>query len=156
MQVRESFANAVLRISLALSLRLLAGSLMILTGIIHLWLVPFLRVILVGPHDEWTAIMVLFGLLYLAIGIGLLAGKQISYYFGVIIPLVGAYIAALHEGYVAIVGQFAVYTYVYLRYRNPLIVIDIIVILCCCYLVCRYTSSFRLSELKRIVLRIWS
>jgi len=95
MQVRESFANAVLRISLALSLRLLAGSLMILTGIIHLWLVPFLHVILVGPHDEWTAIMVLFGLLYLAIGISLLAGKQISYYFGVIIPLVGAYMRCM-------------------------------------------------------------
>jgi hypothetical protein len=116
--------------------RLLAASLMMLTGIIHLALAAF-----TDPVDyEWTPVVALFGLLYLAVGIGLLADKRISYYLGAIIPLVGACVAALHESYLVTLAQFLIDTYTYLRYTNPLVGIDIVVILCCCYLILRSRS----------------
>ena len=75
----------------------------------------------------WMAVMALFGLLYCGIGIGLLVGNQISYYLGVIIPLVGACVATLHDySYVVKPARFV--------RRNPMVGVDIIVILCCCYI----------------------
>ncbi len=104
-------------------LRLLAASLMMLTGIIHLALTAF-------TAGTEMALMALFGLLYVAIGIGLLVSKRISYYLGAIIPLVGACLA--------------VYSYVVMKPELvllPLVAIDIIVILCCCYLILHKTPS---------------
>ena len=104
-------------------LRLLAASFMLLTGIIHLALTAF------TAGTEMVA-MAMFGLLYAAIGIGLFVGKRISYYLAVIIPFVGASIAT--------------YSYVVTKPELillPLVAIDIIVILCCCYLILHKTSS---------------
>jgi len=63
--------------------RLLAASLMMLTGIIHLALAAFTAGI-------EMASLALFGLLYAAIGIGLFVGKRLFNYLGVVVPLIGA------------------------------------------------------------------
>jgi hypothetical protein len=101
-------------------LRLLAAFLMMLNGADHLVETPF-------AAGMWMAVMALFGLLYSGIGIGLFVGNPIFYYLGAIIPLVGACIATLHDySYVVKPAQFV--------RRNPMVGIDIIVILCCCYI----------------------
>ena len=106
---------------LSKGLRLLAASLMLLTGVIHLALTAF-------TAGTEMALMALFGLLYIAIGIGLLVSKRVSYYLGAIIPSVGACLAA--------------YSYVVMKPELvdlPLIAIDILVILNCCYLILHKT-----------------
>jgi hypothetical protein len=117
-------------------LRLLAASLMTLNGVIHLVETAF-------TAGTWMAVMALFGVLYVAVGIGLLAvHKRISYYLGVIIPLVGASVAALHDySDLVMVTRGFEYVYTFVRFKTPLIVIDIIVIPCCCYLILHKTHS---------------
>jgi hypothetical protein len=99
------------------ALRFLAASSLLLTGLIHLVLIAYTTEMEMG-------IMALFGILYVLIGIGLLIDKRIFRYLGVIIPLFGA-----------ILG---VYSYVLIKSEITsllLIGIDIIVILCCSYLI---------------------
>jgi hypothetical protein len=103
-------------------IRLLAASLIMLAGIIHLALTAF-------TTGMEMATMALFGLLYVVIGIGLFIGRRLFSYLGVVVPLVGACLGA--------------YSYVAMKPETillPLIAIDIIVILCCCYLILHKTS----------------
>jgi hypothetical protein len=122
----NSFVTSLLgkwKMDIVKGLRLLAASLMMLTGIIHLVLIAFTTGVEMG-------LMALFGLLYVIIGFGLFIGRRLFSYLGVVIPLVGACLGA--------------YSYVAMKPEPillPLIVIDIIVILCCCYLILHKTSS---------------
>jgi hypothetical protein len=97
-------------------IRLLAASLIILGGIIHL------AAIAVTTGTQ-MAIMALFGVLYVVIGGGLFIGRRLFSYLGVVIPLAGTFIA----GYAYAVNPDTIIL--------PLIAIDIAVILCCCYLI---------------------
>jgi hypothetical protein len=104
-------------------IRFLAASLILLAGITHLVLVVF-------TTGMEMAIMAFFGLLYVVIAIGLFIGRRFFSYLGVVMPLVGACLGA--------------YSYVAMKPETillPLIAIDIVVILCCCYLIFHKTSS---------------
>jgi uncharacterized membrane protein (DUF2068 family) len=103
-------------------IRLLAASLIMLGGIIHL------AAIAVTTGTQ-MAIMAIFGVLYVVIAVGLFLGKRPFSYLGVVIPLVGAFVGG--------------YAYVVTREGTvlPLIAIDIAVILCCCYLILHKTFS---------------
>jgi uncharacterized membrane protein (DUF2068 family) len=103
-------------------IRLLAASLVMLGGIIHLAAIAF-------TTGMQMAIMALFGVLYVVIGAGLFMGRRLFSYLGVVIPLVGTFIA----GYAYAVNPDTTIL--------PLIAIDVIVILCCCYLILHKTSS---------------
>lgn len=97
-------------------IRLLASFLLLLTGIIHLALISI-------STEMEIAIMAIFGLLYVIIGVGLLLGKRFFIYSGLAIPLVGAFLGA--------------YSYLVMKPEIItlfLISIDIAVIMCCCYL----------------------
>jgi hypothetical protein len=104
------------------AIRFLGASLVLLGGIIHLAAVA----VTTGMQ---MAIMALFGVLYVAIGVGLFLGKHLFSYLGVVIPLVGTFIA----GYAYAVSPDMTIL--------PLIALDIIVILCCTYLILHKTSS---------------
>ena len=96
--------------------RLLAVFLLVLTGIIHLALIVF-------STGMEIAIMAIFGLLYVIIGIGLFFRKRFFIYSGLVIPMLGALLGA--------------YSYFVMKPEIItlfLISIDIAVILCCCYL----------------------
>jgi hypothetical protein len=104
-------------------IRFLAASLILLAGIIHLVLAVFTA----GMN---MASMAFFGVLYVVIGGGLFIGRRLFSYLGAVMPLVGAFLGA--------------YSYVAMKPETimlPLIAIDIIVILCCCYLILHKTSS---------------
>ena len=105
-------------------IRFLAAILIVLNGVIHLALTAFSATI------EEVAVMALFGLLYVVIGIGLFLGRRLFSYLGVVLPLIGVCIG----------------TYTYLTTKPEtitllLIAVDITVILCCLYLIFRRTSS---------------
>jgi uncharacterized membrane protein (DUF2068 family) len=106
-------------------IRLLAASLLTLVGIIYLTLAVFTMEIEIP-----TAILALVGLLYVAMGIGLFIGKRLFNYFGVVVPLIWASLGIYH--YVAIKPESTLL---------PFIAMDIIAILCCCYLILHKTSS---------------
>ena len=103
-------------------IRLLDASLIMLAGVIHLALAAF-------TAGMEMASIALFGVLYVVIGVGLFIGRRLFSYLGVVIPLVGAFAGAY--SYVAIKPETILL---------PLIAIDIIVILCCCYLILHKTS----------------
>lgn len=97
-------------------IRLLAAFLLVLTGIIHLALIVF-------STGMEIAIMAIFGSLYVIIGVGLLLKKRFFIYSGLVIPMLGALLGA----------------YSYLTMKPEiitlfLITIDIVIILCCFYL----------------------
>jgi hypothetical protein len=104
------------------SVRLIAASLIILNGIIHLALTAF------AATMEEIVVMALFGLLYVIIGIGLHLRRRLFSYLGVIFPFLGGCIG----------------TYTYLTMKPDMILlllvaVDIMVILCCLYLILRKT-----------------
>jgi len=98
-------------------IRLLAAFLLVLTGIIHLALIVF-------SSGMEIAVMAIFGLLYVIMGVGLFFRKRFFIYSGLVVPMLGALLGA--------------YSYLVMKPENMtliLISIDIVVILCCCYLV---------------------
>jgi len=106
-------------------IRLLAASLLTLVGIIYLALTPSAFTVGIEP-----ALLALVGLLYVAIGIGLFVGKRLFNYLGIVVPLIWASLGTIH--YVANKPES-----IYL----PFIATEIIVILCCCYLILHKTPS---------------
>jgi hypothetical protein len=104
------------------SIRFSAASLITLSGAIHL----ALAVTTTGMELATNAS---FGLLYVIIGIGLFLGRRLFSYIGAVFPILGAIIGA--------------YAYATLKPETiflPLIAIDIIVILCCFYLILHKAS----------------
>ena len=98
-------------------IRLLAAFLLVLTGIIHLALIVF-------SSGMEIAVMAIFGLLYVIMGVGLFFRKRFFIYSGLVVPMLGALLGA--------------YSYLVMKPENMtliLISIDIVVIFCCCYLV---------------------
>jgi hypothetical protein len=113
-------------------LRVLAAVLITISGIIHLGSELFYT--LAGTEIPGGSFMVgafiVFGVIYIIIGVGLLSGKQLFIYIGMIIPLVGGiggtsnFITGLSTGASSLV----------LFVIALIIVIDVFVILCCGYL----------------------
>ena len=98
-------------------LRLLAASLLIFTGIIHL---AMAAITWDSPMAPGSA---LFGALYLFLGIALFTNRRIFYILGAIVTIVGLMVGTY--AYVAISPEPVI---------PPLAAIDIIIILCCLYL----------------------
>ena len=104
-------------------LTLLAASLILFDGIGHLAAAAF-------ATELEMAVLALFGMLYVILGIGLFAGRRIFNYLGVVIPIVGVSIGTY--SYVALKPEPVVLAFVS---------IAIVVILCCGYLVLHKASS---------------
>jgi hypothetical protein len=98
-------------------LRFLAAVLIFFSGILH-----FVVGVLSGSNVADLAVGVGFGIAYMIIGAALFMGKRPFYYVGIILPLIG--------------GIGGTLVYVTTQATTPLIavVIDVIVILCCAYL----------------------
>jgi len=99
-------------------LRFLAAALILISGIVHL----VAGLALSGTDTGALAVGVGFGVLYIVIGVGLFVGKRLFSYLGMIFPLIGG------------IGG----TYVYLTSQMTgtlvAVAIDVIVVLCCGYL----------------------
>ena len=105
-------------------LRLLAASLLVFTGVVHLVMAALAAGSVMAPGSA------LFGVLYVVLGIGLFSGRRLFNYLGAVITVVGLMVGTY--AYVAISPEPVI---------PPLAVIDIIIILCCCYLIIHKKSS---------------
>jgi len=102
---------------IAKGLRLLAASLLIFTGIIHLAMAA------IAADSPMALGSALFGALYLVLGICLFTSKRIFYYLGAVVTVVGLMVGIY--AYVAVSPEPVIL---------PLAVIDVIIISCCLYL----------------------
>ncbi len=103
--------------------RLLAASLLMFTGVVHLTMAA------VTADFVMAAGSALFGVLYIVLAIGLFAGRRLFNYLGAVITSVGLAVGIYI--YVAMTPELFIL---------PLAVIDVIIILCCCYLILRKTK----------------
>jgi len=109
-------------------IRLFAASLMTLLGIIYLALTAFPSYL---AYLEIEVVLVaLVGLVYVAIGIGLFVGKRRFNYLAVVVLLIWASMGIIH--YIAVKPDLIEF---------PFIAIEIVIILCCCYLPLHKKSS---------------
>ena len=98
-------------------LRFSAAALTLLSGILHLVGGLFLS----GLDVVTLAVGVGFGVALVIISVGLFMGKRLFYYLGIIVPLIG--------------GIIGTYSYITTQVQTlPFVVIDVIVVLCCAYL----------------------
>ncbi len=104
-------------------IRYLAAGLLCLTGIIH--------VARLGMAQLDTAFVtaIIFGVVYLIIGIFLFRNNKTAYYFGAIVPLIG-----LCGGLVKMLTNLTIWMAV-------LIAIDAVIVLSCFYLIKRSRSA---------------
>lgn len=104
--------------------RLLVASIMAVLGVIYLAFAAFFGSLL-ETMEIAPALMVAVGVVYVVVAIGLFLGKRLFDYLGVIVPLVWASMGILH------------YTVKPDPIEFPFISAEIVVILCCCYLIIR-------------------
>jgi len=109
-------------------IRLLAASLMTLLGIVYLALTAFPDYL--AYLEIEVALVALVGLVYITIGIGLFVGKRLFNYLGAVVPLIWASMGIIH--YIAVKPD---------PIEFPFIATEIVIILCCCYLILHKKSS---------------
>jgi hypothetical protein len=103
-------------------IRLLAASLMAVLGSVYLVFAAFFGSFL-ETMEIPPVLMVSAGVVYLVVTIGLFANKRLFYYLGVVVPLVWASMGIIHYAAKPDPTEF------------PFIAAEIIVILCCYYLI---------------------
>jgi uncharacterized membrane protein HdeD (DUF308 family) len=99
------------------TIRLLAGILLLITGILHV--VLYLKT----QNDPGSIGLLIFGIIYAVIGFLLFNKKIYPLYLGLIIPLIGMTLSLVKFGIPSLISLLALFK-----------VIGIIVIICCGYL----------------------
>jgi len=102
-----------------ISIRSLAASLLLLTGVLHLVSVAF------GKFEPTSIITLVFGAAYLVIGFLLFRNGRITLWFGAVVPLIGLLLA--------VAGMFMKPTLL----GGIFIAIDMAVVACCFSLIVR-------------------
>ena len=98
-------------------IRLLAGILLLITGILHV--VLYIK----DPNVSGSIGLLIFGIIYAVIGFLLFNNKIYSIYLGLIIPLIGMTLSIIKFGIPGLISLLALFK-----------LIGIIVIICCGYL----------------------
>jgi hypothetical protein len=110
------------------SVTFLAAFLMAILGIVYLVLAAFFGSLL-ETMEIAPALVAIVGVVYVAVAVGLFAGKRLFNYLGIIVPLVWASMGIIHYTVKPDPTEF------------PFIAAEIIVILCCCYLILHKRSA---------------
>jgi len=98
-------------------IRLLAGILLLITGILHV--VLYIK----DPNVSGSIGLLIFGIIYSFIGILLISRKIYPLYLGLIIPLIGMTLSIIKFGIPDLISLLALFK-----------LIGLIVIICCGYL----------------------
>ena len=98
-------------------IRLLAGILLLITGILHV--VLYIK----DPNVSGSIGLLIFGIIYAVIGILLFNRKIYPLYLGLIIPMIGMTLSIIKFGIPVLISLLALFK-----------LIGIIVIICCGYL----------------------
>ena len=105
-------------------LRFLAAALIFFSGILH-----FVVGLFSMSNVTTATVGVAFGIAYMIIGVGLFLGERVFYYIGIILPLIGGIGGTLN--YITTLNIALLFV----------VIIDVIVILCCAYLLLRKGSQ---------------
>jgi len=100
------------------TIRLLAGILLVITGVMHI------AMYIKAPNDSGSIGVLAFGIIYSVIGLLLFTKKMYPVYLGLILPLIGMTLSIIKFGFPVLISMMALFT-----------LIDIIVIVCCGYLI---------------------
>ena len=100
------------------TIRLLAGILLVITGVLHI--ASYIK----APDDPGSIGMLVFGIIYGITGLLLFTKKMFPVYLGLILPLIGMTIAIIKFGFPVLISMMGL-----------LLLIDVIVIICCAYLI---------------------
>jgi hypothetical protein len=111
--------------NIAKGVRFLAAALLLISGVLHV----YVGLSFIGTNTTALAVDVIFGVIYVIVGIGLYVGRRLFSYLGVIFPLIGGTGAT----YEVVTGQAPPAPI------SPLVAvaIDVAVILLCGYLLLR-------------------
>jgi hypothetical protein len=108
------------------TIRLLAAILLVITGVLHI------TIYIVAPSAPGSIGMLAFGIIYAITGLLLFTQKMYTIYLGLILPLIGMITAIIKFGFPAVIS-FTAYKNVTSMFT--LLLIDVIVIICCAYLI---------------------
>ncbi|HEY5125089.1 MAG TPA: hypothetical protein VIK14_15270 [Ignavibacteria bacterium] len=100
------------------TIRLLAGTLLVITGVLHI------AMYIKAPNDPGFIGMLVFGIIYGVTGLLLFTQRIFPIFLGLFLPLIGMIIAIIKFGFPVLISMMAL-----------LLLIDLIVIICCVYLV---------------------
>ena len=100
------------------TIRYLAALLLVITGVLHI--VDYAT----APNDPGSLGILAFGIIYGVTGLLLFASKQYAMYLGIIFPVIGITIVVIKYG-VMDLGYM----------MTLMLLIDIVVIVCCAYLI---------------------
>lgn len=102
------------------TLRFLSGLLLIINGVLHI--IEYLNI----SNEPGSIGILIFGLIYIVIGVLLFNRKIYPIYLGVIIPLIGMILSLIKFGIPEFISLSALFK-----------LIDFVVIICCAYLLIR-------------------
>ncbi len=100
------------------TIRLLAGILLIINGILHI--VPYLQT----SNDAGSIGILAFGIIYIITGLLLFNKKKYPVYLGIIIPIIGMSLSFIKFGFPELISLSALFK-----------VIGLLVIICCSYII---------------------
>ena len=106
------------------TIRLLASILLVISGVLHV--VMYIK----APNEPGSIGLLVFGIIYAAIGFLLFTRKMYPVYLGLIIPLTGMILSFIKFGIPDLISLLALFK-----------LIDIIVIFCCGYLLITRTKT---------------
>ena len=106
------------------TIRLLAGILLLITGILHV--VLYIKT----PDDPGSIGLLIFGIIYAVIGFLLFNKKIYPVYLGLFIPLIGMTLSIIKFGIPNLISMLALFK-----------LIGIIEIICCGYLLLKYKKD---------------
>ena len=119
------------------TIRLLAGILLVITGVLHI------TIYIVAPSAPGSLGMLVFGIIYAIMGLLLFTPKIYVVYLGLILPLIGMITATIKFGFSAVIS-FTAYKNVTSMFT--LLLIDVVVIICCAYLVLNRKKTLKIAN----------
>ena len=105
-------------------LRLIAGILLVITGVIHIAL--FIK----APDNPDNIGMMVFGIIYLSAGLLLFTSKKYPVYLGLVFPITGMTIYLIKFGFPTLISIMTL-----------LLLINVVVIISCAYLILKNVKS---------------
>ncbi len=99
------------------SIRLLAGLLLLITGVLHI------AMYMKAPDDSGSIGLLVFGIIYSITGLLLFTREWYPVYLGFILPLIGMTLSIIKFGFPVLISMLALFK-----------LIGVIVIVCCGYL----------------------
>jgi len=106
------------------SIRLLAGVLLLISGVLHI--VAYFK----APESQGSIPVIAFGVIYMIVGLLLFNSKKYPLYLGIIVPVIGMILSLIKFGIPGLISLSALFK-----------VLEIIAIICCLVVLFRSNNT---------------